>query len=153
MLRRHVEHRDRDVGLAVMTALASLHPSDLSSEHGVPGEHGEAELAVVRTDLEHATHILRALVAFDGDPSTALVRGALRDELGLVRQRVLAGLSIRHGTEGANRVAFHFAQRDARSHALALEWLDVTLSGPDRGVIPVLEPDLSERGAIRRSRT
>ena len=100
---------------------------------------------VVRKDLEHATHVLRALVAFDDEPAATLLCAALRDELDLVRQRVLAAFSMRHGTEGLNRVVFQLAQRDSRSHALALEWLDVTLTGTDRAAVAMLEPRLSDR--------
>ena len=52
---------------------------------------------------------------------------------------------MRHGTDGLNRVAFQLAQRNPRSHALALEWLDVTLTGTDRAVVALLEPGLSDR--------
>ena len=94
----------------------------------------------------------RALVAFEDESSAALLRTALRDELELVRARVLAAFSMRHGTDGFNRVVFQLAQRDPRSHALALEWLDVTLTGTDRAVVALLEPGLSERRAPERTR-
>ena len=51
-----------------------------------------AETVVVETDLDHATNVLRALVTFDDEPSATLLCAALRDELDLVRQRVLAAL-------------------------------------------------------------
>jgi hypothetical protein len=138
MLHRHIEHRDRDVGLAVMRALAVLGPSGADDEYALTA-------SVVRGDLEHAAHALRAVVAFGDVPSATLLRAALRDELDLARERVLAAFSMRHGTEGFSRVVFQLAQRDARSHALALEWLDVTLTGTDRTVIALLEPRLSDR--------
>jgi len=137
VLNRHVGQRDRDVGLAVMRALASLGPSIASED--------DLTVWVVRDDLEHATHSLRALVAFETVPAATLLCGALRDELELIRQRVLAAFSMRHGTEGFDRVAFQLAQRDAHSHALALEWLDVTLTGTDRAAVALLEPRLSDR--------
>jgi hypothetical protein len=99
----------------------------------------------VRTDLEHAAHVLRALLAFDDGRTTALLRAALRDELDLVRQRVFAVLAIRHGTDALNKVSLQFDQQDARSHALAIEWLDVALTGADRAVVAILQPDLSDR--------
>ena len=89
--------------------------------------------------------MLRALVAFEDEPAATLQCAALRDELELVRQRVLAAFSMRHGTEGFDRVVFQLAQRDPRSHALALEWLDVTLTGTDRAAVALLEPRLSDR--------
>lgn len=148
VLHGHVEHRDREVGLAVMRALAALGPSIPGSHSEPPGSNdGEPDLteSVVRTDLEHATHILRALTAFENEPAATLLGAALRDELGLVRQRVMAAFSMRHGTEGFNRVVFQLVQRDSRSHALALEWLDVTLTGTDRAVVAMLEPRWSDR--------
>jgi hypothetical protein len=62
-----------------------------------------------------------------------------------VRKRILAGFSMRHGVEGFHRVVYQLAQRDARSHALAIEWLDVTLTGSDRAAVAMLEPGWSDR--------
>ena len=153
VLHRHVDHPDREVGLAVMTALAALAPQGTAG--GAADDFDAAEMdqpghtAVVRADLEHATYVLRALVALDGLPSTDLLRAALRDELDLVRQRLVVGLSMRHGTETLDRVQFQFAQHDPRSHALALEWLDVTLTGADRAVVAMLEPGMSDHERLR----
>ena len=139
-LRTHLDHRDREVGLAVMRALAALG----SWSPGSNPDRPDLTAPIVRTDLEHATRILRALVAFENDALALLLSSALRDELDLVGQRVLAAFSMRHGT-GFNRVVFQLAQRDSRSHALALEWLDVTLTGTDRAAVALLEPRLSNR--------
>ena len=145
VLRRHIEHRDREVGLAVMKALASLGPA---SSGVIDGEPDLTE-SVVREDLEHATHALRALVVFEAVPAATLLCGALGDELELIRQRVLAAFSMRHGTAGFNRVIFQLAQRDSHSHALALEWLDVTLTGTDRAAVALLEPRWSNRERLQ----
>ncbi len=155
VLRRHIEHPDREVGLTVMRALAALGPSGPGGgtepipNTGTDGL-GAADLTegVVRIDLEHATHALRALVAFERGSATALLRAALRDELDLIRQRILAAFSMRHGTEGFDRVVFQLAQRDPHSHALALEWLDVTLLGTERSAVALLEPRLSDRDRL-----
>ena len=148
VLHSHFAHLDREVGLAIMRALAALGPEQTGPGPGIPpaiGPGPDLTEPVVRDDLEHATHALRALVAFEDEPAAALLVAALGDELELIRQRVLAAFSMRHGTEGFRRVAFQLAQRDARSHALALEWLDVTLAGTDRAAISLLEPRLSAR--------
>ena len=148
VLRRHFEHRDREVGLAVMRALATLGPSGPTPDDDVSGSVEPASdptASIVREDLEHATHALRALLAFETVPGATLLVSALQDEMELIRQRVLAAFSMRHGTDGFERVAFQLAQRDSRSHALALEWLDVTLAGPDRAAVALLEPRLSAR--------
>ena len=140
MLRTHIDHRDREVGLAVMRALAALRSRSPGSNTDEP----DLTAPIVRTDLEHATRVLGALVAFENDASAFLLSSALRDELDVVRQRVLAAFSMRHGS-GFDRVVFQLAQRDSRAHALALEWLDVTLTGTDRAAVALLEPRLSNR--------
>ena len=151
MLCRHAAHSDREVGLVVMRSLAALEPS--GANHAILAR---VEAAVLREDLEHALRVLQARVAFSDEPWAGMLSAALQDELDLLRQRVLAALSMRHGTEGMNRVVFQLEQRDSRSHALALEWLDVTLTGPDRAVIALLDPALSDRersSALLRSDT
>jgi hypothetical protein len=146
VLRNHIEHRDPDVGLVVMRALAAIEPQDVGSG-AMPDPR---ELEVVPRDVEHAAHVLRALVALDDEPSLTLLRAALHDELDLLRRRVIAALSMRHGTAGLDRVAFQLAQRDARHHALAIEWLDVTLKGPEHAVVALLEPNLSQSERLHR---
>lgn len=153
VLLRHFGHLDRDVGLAVMRALAALGPSVV--DPGTPASEpvdprSNPTESIVREDLEHATHALRAIVAFEDVAAATLLLAALHDELELIRQRVLAAFSMRHGTEGFNRVAFQLAQRDSRSHALALEWLDITLAGTDHAAVALLEPRLSARERLSR---
>ena len=149
VLRRHVDHRDREVGLAVMRALATLGttgavtPADASGPIDRRGRPHRCRSCGTTSSMRRTR--LRALVAFDDVPAATLRAAALRDELDLIRQRVLAAFSMRHGTDGFNRVVFQLAQRDARSHALALEWLDVTLTGTDRAAVAMLEPRLSDR--------
>lgn len=153
VLRGHIEHPDREVGLAVMRALATLGPEDPGRRADAAGPvDSEPELteSVVREDLEHATHALRALLVFEDVAAATLLCGALQDELELIRQRVLAAFSMRHGTEGFNRVVFQLAQRDPHSHALALEWLDVTLSGTERAAVALLELVQDRDGRWRR---
>jgi hypothetical protein len=148
MLRGHVEHHDRDVGLAVMRALAAMGPYGPTGRFDPSGTNaGERDLteAVVTTDLEHATHILRALVAFENEPAATMQHTALHDELDLVRRRILAAFSMRHGSQGFNRVMHQLAQEDSHAHALALEWLDATLTGRVRAAVAILEPRWSDR--------
>lgn len=142
VLWRHAEHRDREVGLAVMTALASIGVAD----------RGDTDM-VRRADLEYATHVLRALVVLEHTASAEVLRSALVDELELLRRRALAGLAIRHGADELSKVAFQLAQQNTRFHAIALEWLDVTLIGTDRAVVALLAPALTadqRLGALAR---
>ena len=75
VLRDHIEHRDPDVGLAVMRALAAIEPADIAAA-AAPDPR---ELEVVPRDVEHAAHVLRALVAFEDEPSLVpAARGVAR---------------------------------------------------------------------------
>jgi hypothetical protein len=132
-----VDHHDREVGLAVMTALAAIDPSG-----------ADAQFAV-RADLEHAGYVLQALLAVADTESADVLRSALSDELELLRRRVVAGLSIRYGADALSRVEFQLAQQSPRFHALALEWLDVTLVGIDRAAVALLEPGLATQERLR----
>ena len=146
VLRDHIVHPDPDVGLVVIRALAALAPIR-SGDHPDP-----RELAIVPRELEHATHVLRALIAVADETAADVLCGALRDELDLLSRRVIAALSIRHGTTDMSRVALQLAQPDARSHALAIEWLDVTLTGTERPVVALLEPGLTATDRLLRIR-
>ena len=150
LLRRHVADRDREVGLAVMRALAVLGPPDTSTSATLrlpasDDEPVDVTASVVGTELEHAAHALRALIVFEGVAAATLQSRALRDELTLIRSAVLAAFSMRHGVEGFERAVFQLAQRDPHTHALALEWLDVSLSGVERAAVALLDPRLSDR--------
>jgi hypothetical protein len=138
-----VEHRDREVGLTVMGALATLGFTYSASQDAVAGRPDPTE-ALVRDELARATHALRALVALADEAAAEALCTALRDELSLVRERVLAAFSLRQGAEGFRRVTFQLAQRDSQAHALALEWLDVMLTGADRLLVALIEPRLSD---------
>lgn len=149
VLRRGAEHPDREVGLAFLSALGALASPGIGPGGPLPGgrrgEQGDvAGSSVVRSDLQHATDVLCSLVALEDQPSAAMLRSALRDELDLVRRRVVAGLATQYGTDGLGKVALQLAQGDQRSQALAIEWLDVTLTGMDRAATALLEPELSD---------
>jgi HEAT repeat protein len=155
VLRRHLDHDNREVGLAVIAALAALGPNVTQGEREVGHENDDTVTndalasTLVRIDLEQAVHVLRALVALDDMPSAHALRAALADELTLLRRRLLAALSVRYGAEGMSRAAFQLAQPSTRAHALALEWLDVTLTGADRDAITLLDPGLTTQAQLR----
>ena len=153
VLRRHVQHPDRKVGLIVMTTLAALGDAGDNPDLGTARRNSvwrdESAATALRADLEHATYVLQALVALDDTPSADVLCSALTDELDLLRQRVLAALSMRYSVEELSRVGFQLAQRNPRFHALALEYLDVTLDAEDRTALPLLEPELSARERMR----
>ena len=151
-LKRHLGNRDREVGRAVAVALATMSRS--AGDHAElpdPGAAGSVDDVdqMTRTDLEDAAHVLRALHVLGDADAVVVVCRALRDELQLLQSRLLACMSYRYGSESLSRVTFQLAQPDARAHALAIEWLDVTLTGTDRAVIALLEPEWSPGERMR----
>lgn len=137
VLRRHADHRERDTGLVAIQALGAIR-----AEAG-EGVTGEWVPQLLDADLAHAARILQAVALLESVASASALRSALIDEHRLIRRRLLAGLALRHGPEAMDRIAFQLAQRDTRVHALALEWLDVTLTGIERRVPEVLDPALT----------
>lgn len=152
VLRRHASHPDREVGLCAMEYLAALATD--AGPHPQPANVGgvtvDAATAIgVTDDVRHAVDVLGALRALDDVPSAALLVTALQDELRLLQRRALAAISVGHGHDALSRVAFQLAQDDPRLHALALEWLEVTLAGADRAAVDLLEPGLSHGERLR----
>ncbi|MEP7055477.1 MAG: HEAT repeat domain-containing protein, partial [Actinomycetota bacterium] len=141
ILRDHVSHLDRDLGLLVMTALAAVSAS--ASPDTPDASAGASDRAInnaLLLDVQHAANVVHALVLLDGFAPADPLRSALRDEIGLLRRRVLATLSLRHGAGSIDHIAAQLSAHGTRGHARALEWLDVTLSGTDRSGLAVLEP-------------
>ena len=109
----HVEHPDRELGLAVRSALAAA---------GVETAPLAADIEpALRADAEHAARCLAALAAVTPAP---LLERALRDELELLRERVLALLAVRHGAEAIHLVALGLASDAESRRSLAIEMLE-----------------------------
>jgi hypothetical protein len=138
-LAPHVEHPDRELGLAVLGALAA--------------DGAGASLAddtfdrMLRADAEHAVRCLAALAAVE--PAPVLER-AIRDELDLLRQRVFALLTVRYGSDAIHPAALGLAGEDEGRRALAVEILEVKLSRDEAAlVVPVVRTDLPEADRLR----
>jgi hypothetical protein len=150
VLRRHVQHRDRELGLLVMDRLAGPDPS--------PQATADALDTVLLDDVEHAARILGAFVAMsaerDGQESldgpNALLRRALDDELILVRERVVASRIARHGRERLGPAIVGLAA-GGPSAALAVEALEVGI-GPaeSRPVVALIDPRLTPSERLGR---
>ena len=144
VLRRHIGHRDRELGLAVMERLVAAEPAPEESAIVLDG--------ILLEDVRHARRILAALAAIDasGDDlreTDGPLRRALCDELDLVCQRARTGRLARHGSALLGPAMVELGA-DGSSGALALEALSVLLSPAEsRQVLPLLHPDLpvSER--------
>lgn len=133
-LSPYLEHPDRDLGLAVLTALesADVDPAALSDTLD----------RVLDADVEHAARCLAALAAVA--PAPHLER-ALRDELDLLRYRVIALLTIRHGSDTIRPAAVGLTGDDEDRRALSLEVFEVRLSRDENArAVPVVRIDLPE---------
>ena len=135
----YVDHPDRELGFVVLSSLAAA---------GVNRSSLPATLdRALRTDAEHAMNCLAALAVVEPAP---ILERALRDELDLLRQRVLALLALRHGSAAIRPAALGLAGGDESRRALAIEVLDVTLSREEAShAIPVVRTDLSESERLR----
>ena len=142
VLRAHVGHSDRDLGLVVMERLVGPGPADPVT--------GAVLDRTLNDDLTHASRILAAREAIDGAERPDVLARALRDELDLVRARVAANRLARHGSTaiGPALVALRVGGRGA---GVAAEALDVLLH-PDeaRPVLAILAPGLPDADRLRR---
>ncbi|HWQ01805.1 MAG TPA: hypothetical protein VN449_06760, partial [Gaiellaceae bacterium] len=139
-LAPYVEHPDRELGLAVLGALTA---------DGVDATSLAADTfdRVLRADAEHAGHCLAALAAVE--PAPVLER-AIRDELDLLRHRVLALLAVRYGPDAIRPAALGLAGEDDGRRALAVEILEVKLSRDEAALaVPVVRTDLPEAERLR----
>ena len=157
ILRNHADHPDRDVGLAVLRA--SLHI--VGEAANLPGSTGRADPAndpanaavgrsTMREDVEHAARIVSTRKMFEGRESAEVLRSALNDEIALLRQRLLVALGLMYGRSAIERVTLQLSQTDPAEQALAMEWLDVTLSNDERAALALLEPGITDDEQWRR---
>ncbi len=150
VLRRHVQHRDRELGRLVMDRLAGPGLS--------PQATAEALDTVLHDDVEHAARILGAIVAMSAGPDgqdgldgpDVPLRRALADELVLIRERTVAGRMARHGRERLGPAIVGLTAGEP-SAALAIEALEVGV-GPteSRLVVPLLDPSLTPAKRLGR---
>jgi hypothetical protein len=135
----HVEHPDRELGLEIISALAAAH---------VDAEPlGPALDRALHADAEHAALCLAALAALEPAP---LVSRALRDELALLRARVLALLAVAHGTRTVAPLALALDGADESRRSLGIELLEETLTRPEAALaLPVIRPGLPDGERLR----
>lgn len=142
-LAPYVEHPDRELGLAVLTALGTAHV-DPAPIAGIIDR-------TLRADAEHAGRCLAALEFVAADSELAR---ALRDEIGLLRDRVLALLAVRYGAETVQAVSLGLRSDADDRRSLAAETLDVTLTPADAALArPLVRTDLSVSARLQQLAT
>ena len=144
VLRAHVGHPDRDLGLVIMERLVG--------PEAARDETADVLERALDGDAVHAVRILVALQAVDAaasDGSLEPLARAFLDELDLVRARVAAGCLARHGTFAVGP-ALVALRAGGEGSGVAAEALGVLLR-PDeaRRVIAVLEPGLPAADRLR----
>lgn len=151
VLRRHVGHPDRELGLAIIERLVADEPAS----DGVAA----ALDMVLADDARQAARIVAAGLAIGHsddwrDPGAAAgdapLLGALADEWDLVRRRVASGRLAHHGWARFGPTLAGLST-DGPAGALAIEAVGVTLGHVERDlVLAVLQPGLSLRERLLR---
>lgn len=118
VLRRHLGHPDRDVGLAVVEALAGADLDSLDERRRLAAQ-------ALRGDVDHAARIAHALGLVGEDLRAGALADALADEARLVRRRALGALALVVPAGAVARGGAWLAGSDARLAAEALESLEV----------------------------
>lgn len=143
VLTRHAEHKDRDVGLAVLRALDRVAPAADACRLAVAS-------TTIRMDAAHSLRLVDAIGTVSGLPETQVLCDALRDELLLLRRRTLASLALVGDRVAVHRAAQLLDGGDERAAALALETLEVTVPTSLRTLsMPLLQPTDDHRGRLR----
>ena len=141
VLTRHADHRSREVGLAVLSALGRVASSQDGARLVVAG-------TVTRADAAHAVRVLQVLVALGEAPEAQGLCDALADELLRLRRRALAAIGLVGDRGVVDKATQWLEGRDERLAALALETIEVTIPVALRpSAIPLLSggPDHRRR--------
>ena len=136
----YIEHPDRELGLAVLTALGAAHVD--------PAPIAEVIDRTLRVDAEHAARCLAARESVDAGSELAR---ALGDELGLLRDRALALLAVRYGAETMRAVSVGLENDADGRRSLAAETLEVTLTPADAVLaLPLVRTDLPASARLQQ---
>ncbi|MEM7113917.1 MAG: HEAT repeat domain-containing protein, partial [Chloroflexota bacterium] len=147
-LKPHIDHPDNDVQLAVLQALqlADYHATD------------ETEIAEInRTMNGEVRHGLRVLLTrqdLGDDRVYDAIHRALDHEYDEARERTFLLLSFIYDTRAILRAEEQLLHGNSGSKALALETLDVTLTGEQKKrVFPLIDAKLSTEQRIKQLQT
>lgn len=137
LLWQHLDHPDRAVGYAILTALQRL---------GYRATASALPQLLARCRRE-ATHGLRLLYCQDGlgtEPALASLQRALTDEFAQVQRGLFRLLALRYDARATLQAEQQMRTGPEAAQALALEMLDVTLSSEEKALaLPLLHPHLS----------
>ncbi len=156
VLARWMRHPDPGVGRVVLERLAAPGPA--------PAALVMAVNEIVAADLAHAVRVLGAVVALRSEPGTVPERpvgerasadgarplqAAVADELTLLRNRLLAAVLVRYGTDQLAPATAKVMDGSGPA-PLALEALEVVLGATAAArLIPVLDSRIPPEGRLR----
>jgi HEAT repeat protein len=138
LLKRHMDHPDREVRYHVLLSLRQCGYQAYAEDRPAIQRQlaGEARLGA---------RVLQAGQYPGAAQALEPLLGALEDEYDRVRQHVFLLLSFVHDAGAILGAERRLAAGDTGEKALALEMLDVTLSGEEkRMVFPLLDPDMPQ---------
>ena len=136
----YIEHRDRELGLAVLTALAAA-----------GADPAPIAVGLDRTLRADAEHFARCAAAAQVVGAGSELAHALGDELELLRRRILALLAVRYGAEEIGAIANTLECDTGDRRSLAAETLDVTLRRADADLaLPIVRTDLPLTSRLRQ---
>ncbi len=160
LLRRHLAHADDDVRYQVLLALDRCGFRARNEDDGRETAQAEVE-AALKSEVEHALRILLTQQDLRADTMVVAERtsgatlrflhAALEQELARVRRRAFLLLSFLHDASAILRAEEQLIWGSGGDQALALEMLDVTLSGAQKVLVfPLVHPKMSRQDRVRQ---
>ena len=144
-LKPHIDHPDNDVQLAILQALQLVDYQATDS-----GEIAEIN-RTMRGEVGHGLRVLLAQQDLGADSVYATVQHALEYEYMEARQRTFLLLSFIYDTRAILRAEEQFVHGNSASQALALETLDVTLTGEQKQMVfPLVDAKLTVEQQIKQ---
>ncbi|MEM7113914.1 MAG: hypothetical protein AAF614_15875 [Chloroflexota bacterium] len=144
-LKPHIDHPDNDVQLAVLQALqlADYHATDTT-------EIAEIN-RTMRGEVAHGLRVLLAKQELGQDAVYDAVHRALDHEYEEARERTFLLLSFIYDTRAILRAEEQLVHGNSASKALALETLDVTLTGEQKQMVfPLVDAKLTAEQQIKQ---
>lgn len=136
LLWQQLDHPDRMVGYAILSALQSL-------GYRTTGAATTQLLARTRREATHGLRILRCQETLGTEAALAHLYRALNDELRLVRSSLFRLLALRYEAQAITRAEQQMGAGPEGAQALALEMLEVTLTSEEKALtLPLLHPHL-----------
>jgi AAA family ATP:ADP antiporter len=128
LLRRSLDHADRDIQTQVFRTLRSTHFRPSRQERTFLEK-------LLGEDVEHGLRLLKAQLVMEGVPALAPLRRSLGFELSEQRDRIFLILTFLRGAELIIQAEMKLVYGDSNERAIALESLEFILKGKVEGAV------------------